>query len=176
MATGGNCERREKENGETRLYDLINEVEMAMLTTIEAGGSLHTRPMANQEADENGDIWFFTDKTTSVAKNVKANPKLSLAYSNARNIYVAITGTGKIVDDRAKIDELWSDELDMWFPKGKGDPDLTLLCVTPERGEFWDAGSSTVVSVIGYLQGQAYRRQCRRFHRQPEGSALIASP
>ncbi len=144
----------DKESSEIKLYDLIDEVEIAMLTTVEAGGKLHTRPMANQEADENGDIWFFTDKTTSVAKNVKANPKLSLGYSNARNTYVAITGTGKIVDDRAKIDELWSDELDMWFPKGKGDPDLTLLCVTPERGEFWDAGSSTVVSVVGYLRAK----------------------
>ncbi len=137
---------------EIKLYDLIDDVEIAMLTTVEPGGRLHTRPMANQEADENGDIWFFTDRTTSVATNVKANPKLSLGYSNASNTYVAISGIGKIVDDRAKVDELWSDELKAWFPKGKEDPDLTLLRVTPERGEFWDAGSSTIVSVIGYLR------------------------
>jgi general stress protein 26 len=139
---------------EVKLYDLINDVEIAMLTTVEPGGGLHTRPMANQEADENGDIWFFTDKTTSVATNIKANPKLSLGYSNASNTYVAIAGTGMIVDDRAKIDELWSDELKAWFPKGKNDPDLTLLRVTPERGEFWDAGSSTIVSTIGYLRAK----------------------
>ena len=139
---------------EIKLYDLIDDIEIAMLTTIEANGGLHTRPMANQEADENGDIWFFTDRTTSVAKNVRANPKLSLGYSNASNTYVAVTGTGRIVDDCARMDELWSDELKAWFPKGKDDPNLTLLCVTPERGEFWDAGSSTIVSAIGYLRAK----------------------
>ena len=42
-----------------KLYELIKDVKIAMMTTAE-GGKLHTRPMYNMDADEHGDLWFFT--------------------------------------------------------------------------------------------------------------------
>jgi len=142
------------QNREQKLYDIIDDLEIAMLTTVEANGMLHSRPMANQAADDKGDIWFFTDRSGSVSKNVAKNPKVSLTYSNASSRYVAVSGKGKIVDDSAKIDELWSEDFKAWFPKGKSDPELVLLRVTPDRGEFWDAGNSTIVSAIAYLKAK----------------------
>ena len=125
-----------------------------MMTTVEAGGQLHTRPMANQETDANGDIWFFTDHDGSVVKNLKSNPQVSLGYSNASGRHAAVSGTGKEVYDRAMIEAKWSEDIKAWFPKGKSDPNLTLVKVTPERGEYWDAGSSTVISGLGYLKAK----------------------
>lgn len=142
------------ENREEKLYDLIDDLKIAMLTTVERDGTLHTRPMANQAADDNGDIWFFTDRSGSVARNVGKNPKVSLGYSNGSGRYVAVSGKGEIVDDSARIDEFWSDAMKAWFPKGKTDPELVLLKVVPDRGEFWDAGSSTVVSALAYLKAK----------------------
>ena len=49
----------DKQDDRAKLYKMIEKVKIAMLTTIEPDGSLHTRPMGNQEADENGDFWFF---------------------------------------------------------------------------------------------------------------------
>jgi general stress protein 26 len=137
---------------EEQLYDVIKDLDICMMTTVEADGRLLTRPMANQEAEENGDIWFFTHHDGSVVKNLAANPQVSLGYSNASGRHAAISGTGAEVRDRALIEEKWTDDLEAWFPEGKDDPNLTLVKVTPDRGEFWDGGSSTIVSAIGYLR------------------------
>ena len=144
----------DKEDSKTKLYELIDDVKIAMLTTVEAGGRLHTRPMGNQKADPNGDIWFFTEKNGAVADNLKTSPKVSLGYSNASSTYVAVSGTGQMVHDKGKIDELWSEDLKAWFPQGKDDPNVALLKVMPERGEFWDTGSNRIVSAVGYLKAK----------------------
>lgn len=136
-----------------KLYEMIDDVKIAMLTTIEKNGSLHTRPMANQKADSEGSIWFFTDKDGSVARNVKANPKLSLGYAGS-GAYVAVTGKGEMVDDRALIEALWSEEVQAWFPKGKTDPNLTLLKVEPDTGEFWSFPSAPLSQTVGYVKAK----------------------
>lgn len=143
------------EDDREKLYGMIEKVKIAMLTTVEADGSLHTRPMANNEADESGDLWFFTDKTESVAKNVAGNPQVGLGFSDPHgDNYVAISGTGTLVDDRATIDEKWDDILTAWFPGGKDDPKIVLLKVNPLRGEFWDTKSSTLTTVVGFVKAK----------------------
>ena len=136
-----------------KLYDLIDKVEIAMLTTVEGNGTLHTRPMANQHADRSGAIWFFTEKDGSVAGNVNANPKVSLGYA-ASGTYVAVSGTGEMVSDGNKIEELWSEDVKAWFPNGKEDPNLTLLKVEPDIGEYWTFPSKPVSQAIGYVKAK----------------------
>lgn len=135
------------------LYEMIDDIEIAMLTTVETGGSLHTRPMANQAADKGGAVWFFTEKDGGVAKNVKSNPKVSLGYA-ASGAYVALSGKAKLVDDQAKIDALWSKSVEAWFPKGKTDPNLVLLKVDPDIGEFWSFPSAPLSQAIGYVKAK----------------------
>lgn len=141
-----------RSKNEDRLYDIIQDLEICMMTTVEAGGRLHTRPMAIQEPDQSGAIWFITDKTQSAAKNVKSNPQISLGFSNASGRHVSISGKANLVDDRALIDAIYSEEMDAWFPKGRSDPNIVLIKVTPESGEYWDGGSSTVISALAYLK------------------------
>ncbi len=135
------------------LYEIIDDIKIAMLTTVERDGSLHSRPMANQKADEQGSLWFFTEKDGSVASNLRHNATLNLGYASS-GAYAAISGKGSIVDDRAKIAELWSEDVKAWFPKGKTDPNLVLLRVDPEIGEFWTFPSAPVSQAIGYVKAK----------------------
>jgi Uncharacterized stress protein (general stress protein 26) len=137
----------------TKIYELIDDIEIAMLTTTEVDGSLRTRPMANQRADRAGAIWFFTEKDGSVIRNVEANPMVSLGYASS-GAYVAVTGRAEMVEDRGLIDELWSEDVNAWFPKGKDDPNLTLLKVEPDVGEYWSFPSAPVSQVIGYVKAK----------------------
>lgn len=41
----------------------IKDIRIAMLTTQESDGDFHTRPMATQEIDPDGTMWFFPAKT-----------------------------------------------------------------------------------------------------------------
>lgn len=141
------------ENATDKLYAMIKDVRIAMLTTVESGGKLHTRPMSNHEADENGDLWFFLDKNSAAAQSIRANPRLSLGFSDpANDNYAVVDGSGEILHDKALIDEKWTEDLKAWFPDGKDDPSIALLKVRPEQGEFWDTASSTLAHVVGYVK------------------------
>src|SRR3712207_8034677 len=48
-----------------KLYDLIKSMKIAMMTTVDTDGTLHSRPMHSQKADEHGDLWFRSEEHTS---------------------------------------------------------------------------------------------------------------
>ena len=43
--------------GAKKLFELIKDVKIAMMTTVDSDGTLNSRPMWNNDADENGDLW-----------------------------------------------------------------------------------------------------------------------
>lgn len=136
------------------LYEIINDLDICMMTTVEADGSLHSRPMGTIDNREDGPIWFFTDSDSSVVSNLKANPQISLGYSNASGRHATVSGKGEIIVDRDLIEAKWTEDLKAWFPKGVSDPKICLVKVEPGHGEYWDAGSSTVISAIGYVKAK----------------------
>ena len=58
-----------------------------------------------------------------------------------------MSGTASIVDDRAKIAELWTPMAKAWFPQGVDDPNLALLKLDVVRGEYWDSSSTKMVQL-----------------------------
>ena len=74
---------------------------------------------------------------------------MNLSFADVSNAdYVSISGTADELDDRAKIDELWNPQAKAWFPKGKDDPDLTLLRVHTRMAEYWNSNDSTKVPLF----------------------------
>ena len=138
-----------------KLYDMIKKVRIAMMTTVEAGGALHTRPMASQEADANGDLWFFAEKGSAVEANVRANPQVALGFSDPHGSdYVAVSGTATLTDDRATIHDKWNEVLTAWFPGGKDDPKIVLIRVDPTQGEFWESKSGLLYTAASYVKSK----------------------
>lgn len=39
-----------------------------------------------------------------------------------------------------------------WFPKGKEDPNIMILKVEIEKGEYWDSPSSLLVQAYAYVR------------------------
>jgi general stress protein 26 len=143
---------REHEGAE-KLYELIKDMKICMMTTVESDGSLHSRPMYNQDADEAGDLWFFTRISTPKVTEISKDGQVNLGFSNpSKQDYVSISGRAEIVRDRAKIDEKWSAPLKAWFPDGKDDPQMALIRVHPGKGEYWDSPSSTLIHIYGYAK------------------------
>jgi general stress protein 26 len=137
----------------SKLIERIKDIRIAMMTTIENGNELHSRPMYTNIPDNDGTLWFFTEQDSSKVQEVREDRHINLGYSKPEdNLYVAITGTAKIVTDRAKIKELWSEGLRGWFPKGSDDPNIALLKVTIDKGEFWDTPNSTLLRAYAYAK------------------------
>ena len=137
----------------SKLVEKIKDIKIAMMTTIENGNELHSRPMYTTEPEEDGTLWFFTEQDSQQVGEVQQDRHINLGYSDpSANTYVAITGTAQVVTDRAKIKELWNESLRGWFPKGSDDPNVALLKVTIDKGEFWDTPSSTLLRAYAYAK------------------------
>ena len=135
-----------------KLNYLIKDIKIAMLTTID-NGVLRSRPMATQEAEFDGELWFFTSRKTHKAEEIEKDNRVNISYSAPEdNRYVSMSGTATLVDDREKIEELWSLAYLAWFPRGVDDPDMILLKVSVEHAEYWDAASSSLVEALGLLK------------------------
>jgi general stress protein 26 len=65
--------------------------------------------------------------------------------------YASLTGTAEIVRDRARIKELWLPELRAWFPDGIDTPDIALLKVSVEYGEYWDGSQSLLAHAVNFV-------------------------
>ncbi len=142
-----------RENDLEKLRELVKDIDFCMLTTIDEGGDLHSRPMSsNGDIDENGDIWFFTSASSLKVSEIEKLPKVNVSFADPDNQrYVSVSGTAQLVRDRAKIDELWRPEFKIWFPKGKEDPEVALLRVSLEKAEYWDSPSSTIGYALSFV-------------------------
>src|SRR5450631_3516090 len=128
-----------------RLAEKIKGVRIAMLTTEEEDGTLRSRPMATQEMEFNGDLWFFTYADSAKVDDVQQHRQVNLSYVKPDdNLFVSVVGTGQLVRDRQKIKELWNPFVKAWFPNGQDDPNVALLKVTVTSAEYWDAPGGKV--------------------------------
>jgi len=100
-----------------KLKELIQGIKFAMLTTAEADGTVRSRPMATQEVEFDGDLWFFTYADAPKVEEVQHNQHVNVSYAAPdRNCYVSVSGTAQLVRDRSKIAELWQPKYKAWFP------------------------------------------------------------
>lgn len=136
-----------------KLREMIKDIDFCMLTTIDEQGDPHSRPMSsNGDIDQNGDLWFFTNASSHKVSEVEESPKVNVSFADPDNQrYVSVTGIAHLVRDRQKIEELWRPEFKMWFPKGKDDPEIALLRVSLEKGEYWDSPSSTIGYALSFV-------------------------
>lgn len=141
-----------KQESVEKLKELVEGVDFCMLTTF-SNGRLRSRPMSTQKLEQDGELWFFTNDNSLKIDEIEADNRVNCAYSKPDdNTYISVSGTATVSKDRAKIEELWSPILKAWFPDGLDDPTLCLLKVQVEEAEYWEASSSTLVQLAGFVK------------------------
>ncbi len=143
-----------EQEARAKLWELIQDMKIAVLVTRDKEGNLRGRPMAAVRREEfDGVLWFFTSAGSPKLQEIAHDPQVLLSYSDPRHQhYVSVRGHAERVDDRAKIKECWSEPMRAWFPKGSDDPEIALLKVTAEGAEYWDSPSSAAVYLYGYVK------------------------
>jgi general stress protein 26 len=136
-----------------KLDELIKDIRVAMLTTVEEDGSLRSRPMAAPKMAFQGELWFFTSADAPKVAESQQHRQVNVSFADPeRHDYVSVSGSTSLVYDRQKMEELWSPWFSVWFPQGLKDPNLALLKVDVEKAEYWDAPSSTMVHLYGVVK------------------------
>jgi len=105
-----------------KFYRLIDEIEIAMLTTRRPDGHLESRAMANQKRAAGADLWFVTAEGSDKLRDIAHDPHVNLAYYKAGSYeWVSASGIATLSRDRAKIQELYEPDWKAWFGQ-EGDP------------------------------------------------------
>jgi general stress protein 26 len=108
-----------------------------------------TRPMSTSGIDDNGTLWFFSDKSSNKNHQIKFNQQVDLLYMDAgRHHYLVLNGIAEVVRDEEKAREVWNPLNKAWFEGGADDPDLRLIKVTPTEGHYWDTKNGKLVAFI----------------------------
>ncbi|BCM90856.1 hypothetical protein IAD21_02718 [Abditibacteriota bacterium] len=148
-------ETKTREEAIAKIAELTKSIRIAMLTTIDESGELHARPMAAMDVEFDGDLWFFTAKSSPKVHDIDSKPTVNVAFSDPENQnYVSLAGRAELVIDRALFEKYWSKAFEAWFPQGLDDPELALLKINVESAQYWDAPSSVVSHIAGFIQSK----------------------
>lgn len=138
------------EDAARKVAMMIRGIKVAMLTTIAPDGSLHSRPMATQEADFDGSLWFFARASSPKVDEIRDDSDVNLAYASPEDHrYVSLSGKATVVRDPEKARELWNPAYRMWFAQGLDDPELVLLRVDVRFAQYWDMLAGGMVVLPG---------------------------
>jgi general stress protein 26 len=153
---GSNVNNKSNRENIEKLRELIKDIDICMLTTVDEDGTLRSRPMGTQEAEFDGDLWFITTVDTGKVSEIKQDNKVNVSYAApGKNRYVSVSGTAKLLNDRAKIKEFWSPIYKAYFPNGPDDPKIRLLKIAVQKAEYWDAPGGVIPTIIAFAQALA---------------------
>jgi general stress protein 26 len=137
-----------------KLAELIGDIEVAMLTTCAADGSLVSRPLQTLKLDANGELIFFTAADSHKVEELTDDASVNLAYAQpSDHRYVSVRGRARMDRDADTIDELWSPVQKIFFPDGKGDPNLMVLRVRVQDASYWEASGNFVERALDLARG-----------------------
>lgn len=132
---------------------VLRESKWVMMTTARSDGKLLSHPMTPQEVTDDADVWFFASRSSDHADVLRQGGQVNLASSEAGE-WLSVSGRAEFVEDRAKIDELWSNDVEAWFPGGKDDPDLGLLLVVTNSAQFWGTPGGKVAALAQIVKSR----------------------
>lgn len=121
-----------------KFHEVLGKFDTAILTTLDDEGKFHSRPMAIAEIEPNGDVIFITDNGSPKAREIKDNAHVAVSCQNGWKDTVVLRGTASVFRDPAKAKKLWRKTYQTWFPAGPDDPNLAIIRVRGESGEYWD--------------------------------------
>lgn len=129
------------------IVDIVKSAKIALLTTSTHSGELHSRPLAVQNEDFDGYLWFFTQDPSAKVEDILGNAQVNVAFDSGKG-YLSVAGTAEIVHDRDRVEQYWTPAIEAWFPNGKDDPTVALIRVDAGSAEFWASDEPSVVTAL----------------------------
>ena len=142
------------DDGTTKVAELVDQARICMLTTMTTDGRHVSRPMALQEVEFDGDLWFFAERGWHPVQHVQVSPQVDVGVGSG-GTWVSLTGHATVVDDLAEKKELWNGAVEAWFPNGPEDPDVVPLKVDGDSAEFWDGPGGRLATAFSLVKAKA---------------------
>ena len=123
-------------------------------TDIQTGKPFSVRPMALQEIDEEGNMWFLSASDSHKDHELFKDPHVQLLFQGSDySDYLNIYGTAFISKDKQRIKDLWKPIMKTWFTEGINDPRISVIKVEPSEGYYWDTKHNMAIGLIKRVAG-----------------------
>ena len=131
-----------------KMESLVDDIKIAMMVTGFEDKPLNAIPMRTKKVDDAGNIWFLSLRSSEHNQNIKRTGAIQLLYSSPSDMkFLSVYGTGEIVTEKAKLNELYGKTSESWF-NGPDDPQLTAIKFTPADAYYWDTKTNKYVSLL----------------------------
>jgi general stress protein 26 len=144
-----------------KLYALIDDIEVSMMTTRRRDGHLQSRAMATQKPASGADLWFVSAEGAGKLDDLAFDDHLNLAfYRDGNREWISVSGTAVVSRDRAKIHELYAADWKAYFPDEgdprhgtPDDPRMVLIGVTIHAAVFLEINKPRPVLLYEFVKG-----------------------
>ncbi|NNE12429.1 MAG: pyridoxamine 5'-phosphate oxidase family protein [Ilumatobacter sp.] len=116
------------------LRERLEEVRVAMVTTVDPRGMLASRPMTLQRVDDHGDLYFIV---AADADWTVDDQLVNVALVDEGRTWVSIGGRAQYIRGTSLLSDLWDDTTDTFFPDGP--ESAVAMHVHADRWEYWTA-------------------------------------
>jgi general stress protein 26 len=130
---------------------IISSSKVAVLTTENQFGELHSRPLAVLDHEFDGSLWFFTRDPSSKVEEVAIDPRVNVSYSDGKG-YLSISGIAAVEHNQTRIEQLWNPAVAAWFEHGRDDPAVALLRVDAGSAEYWASDKPAIARVFEFAK------------------------
>lgn len=137
----------------TKVAELAAGIPIGMMTTVDEDGTLIARPMAQQEVEFGGDLWFFAERDSRKVRHLERNPHLALTLTSS-STWLSLDGTGQVIKDDAKAKELWNAGVEAWLPQGPQDPSVVLIKMEVSTAQYWDTPGGLIATAFSFVKSR----------------------
>ena len=146
------------EEAKAKIKELAENIDFAMMETHLGAKPTHIIPMSTKDVDDDGCIWFLSNKNSEHNSYIDADNNIQLIYSKPGDMeFMTVFGQAFISTERPVLEKYYGKSDDAWFD-GIDDPNLTAIKVIPKDAHYWDTKNGKLVSLLkmgmGALTGE----------------------
>jgi len=132
----------------TKLKELAEDIDFAMLCTDLSELPIHSVPMSTKKVDDAGNIWFLSGHDSSHNGHIRYDSKVQLIYSDPSSMrFLTVFGEAEILSDPSILVDLYGAMDDAWF-NGVNDPNLSAIKIRPIEAHYWDTKSNRFIAMV----------------------------
>jgi general stress protein 26 len=136
-----------------KVHELALHFDNAMLTTIGPSGSPKARPMHVARIDEDFCcLWFLTGKGNELVSEINQQETVLLIFQDANSAFLSLRGNARLVEDRAKVHELWKEPYKVGFRAEPTTPTSLSSLLNPLKPNIGTTEAPISLSIFMKLQ------------------------
>jgi len=122
----------------------------------------HAQPMTAHFEGEHGPLWFYAHKHSRIVMAAEqSHPAVFHYVGRKHDLYACVHGEVATTASDDAINHFWSEEVARWYPQGRHDPELALLCFTPSSAQIWLPSGGAQPTLFGLGREHEAPREIR---------------